>query len=175
MVARGKRRPTQKNTGLRPATRCIWYVLATIAGEATLIVDVDEADTTMKLNQYYWNGLMRERMLLTSGFFEARLDRHINLPTLTKPDRDAIRAALDARGFEGVSIPNYQDTIDFSHVDFPNSTWFPRVSCSEDKQVSLAPDSMADPMSSPQSYSVGMCRLIELNSAVPISATTRIS
>ena len=78
----------------------------------------------MKLNQYYWNGLMRERMLLTSGFFEARLDRHIDLPTLTKPDRDAIRAALDARGFEGVSIPNYQDTIDFSRVDFPNSTWF---------------------------------------------------
>ena len=109
---------------LIPAAGCIWFVLATIAGEATLTHNVDEADATMRLNQYYWNGLMRERMLLTRGFFEARLGSNINFPTLTDADHDVIRAALDARNFKGAPIPYYQSTIDFSRVDFPNSTWF---------------------------------------------------
>ena len=109
---------------IRSAEHCIWYVLATVAGVAVRTHDASEADTIMKSNQYYWNGLMRERMLLTGGGFESRLGYTIDLPELTNEDHDTIRAALDARGFEGVSIPYYQSTIDFSRVDFPESSWF---------------------------------------------------
>lgn len=109
---------------LRPASECIWYVLATVAGEPAETEGVGNATQTMQMNRHYWNGLMRERIGAAVTFYESRLDQDIDLPTLTSEDRIAIRAALDARGFRDVQIPGTDSQIDFSKVVFIDFVWF---------------------------------------------------
>ena len=104
---------TQLN--LRPAEECIWYVLATIAGEPGQSGDL----STMAENQRYWNGLMRERRFWF-GFVESAAGGRIELPILSDEDRQAIRSALDSRGFRDAPIPGRSEPIDFSHVRLPN-------------------------------------------------------
>ena len=106
---------------LSPADENIWYVLATIESEPDAAMNVAE---TVARNRYYWNGLMRDRVAVYGGMVESRLGHEIELPTLTREDLQTIRAALDARGFQGVDIPHVNSSIDFAGVEFSHQTWF---------------------------------------------------
>ena len=53
-----------------------------------------------------------------------RLNRSIELPVLTPDEHATIRAALDARGFNGVSVPEATADIDFSNAVFTDPVWF---------------------------------------------------
>lgn len=109
---------------LKPASECIWYVLATIAGQPAAEEDLAEVNKIFDGNKFYWNGLMRERLALIASIYETRLDHVFDLPTLTSTDYEVIRAALDSRGFGGVPIPDPGNLIDFSRVVFSNPTGF---------------------------------------------------
>ena len=105
----------------RPAAECIWYVLATIAGEPHHLGHIGPMTDQ---NQYYWNGLMNDRLPTIGGLGMTRLKLNHDLPTLTPQDRQTIRTALDTRGFAGVDIPHVNSPIDFLHVDFPDFVCF---------------------------------------------------
>ena len=123
----------------RPAAECIWYVLATIAGEPNHLGHIGPMTDQ---NQYYWNGLMNDRLPTIGGMGMTRLKLNHDLPTLTPQDRQTIRTALDTRGFAGVDIPHVNSPIDFLHVDFPTSPilFASKSSCSSDSPLSTAPD-----------------------------------
>lgn len=108
----------------RRPNECIWYVLATVGGEPAKARSEAEMERMFSENQRYWNGVMKRRTTLLASVYETLLGEKLDLPTWTAEDDDAIRAALDARGFEGVNIPNFNNDIDFSCVDFPNSAYF---------------------------------------------------
>ena len=109
---------------LSQASECIWYVLATIAGETTEALSLSEVEQIFLLNRHYWNGLMRERAGPFAAIAEMRLNRSIELPVLTPDEHATIRAALDARGFNGVSVPEATADIDFSNAVFTDPAWF---------------------------------------------------
>ena len=48
----------------RPAAECIWYVLVTIAGEPNHLGHIGPMTDQ---NQYYWNGLMNDRLPTIGG------------------------------------------------------------------------------------------------------------
>ena len=100
---------------LKPASECIWYVLATIAGEP------DKSSSpfgVMVENQRLWNGLMGRRRpaFISVDNIPGQL---IELPDLSEEDVSRIRTTLETRGFPDVRIPEIGAEIDFSHVDFP--------------------------------------------------------
>jgi len=97
---------------LKPASKNIWYVLATIAGENS---SVDSS--VMNKNRYYWNGLMRLRLSIEE-FENLRENFNITLPSLTAKDHRCIREALDKRGFRNEIIPDVDFFIDFSSTIF---------------------------------------------------------
>ena len=110
----------REQRALKPAEQCIWYVLATIAGEA-LPGDFDAE--IAELNRLYWNGLMHERIARYGVLAELFLDQPIDIAPLDDLQRGRIRAALDSRGFAGVEIPPLDAAIDFSNVHFSNVLW----------------------------------------------------
>lgn len=99
------------NSQLKPASECIWYVLATIAGEPG---ESPNPQRTAEQNRYYWNGMMKGR-----GF-----DDEGRSPTLTPEDTTEIHNALFHRGFTAGHIPQTNEPIDFSYVDFPDQASF---------------------------------------------------
>ena len=101
---------------LRHPDSCLWYVLATIAGDPGMLTNFP---TTVARNRRYWNGMMRDRVDR-----ENRLREDRDIPELTAEDYRTIRLALDARGFSDCPIPEMNEPIDFSHVDFPDMAWF---------------------------------------------------
>ena len=115
---------SNEQSNRRPAEKCIWYVLATVAGEPVKARSEAEMERMLSENQRYWNGFMKRRIALMVSVYETLLGEKLDLPTLTADDDDAIRAALDARDFEGVNIPDFSNDIDFSRVDFPDSAYF---------------------------------------------------
>ena len=98
---------------LRPASECIWYVLATIAGEPGKTPD---PDATRHRNRDYWNHYMGSRTIRGPG-----------MPRGATPEElETIRNTFEARGFSVEQIPDPRDHVDFSHLDFPNGTCFER-------------------------------------------------
>ena len=106
---------------LKPASACIWYVLATVAGEPRSTQDLGRL---MRDNAYFWNGLMAPRIATFGGWSESKLGHDLGLKELTKEAKAEIRKALDTRGFKGVSIPHVNAPIDFSNVVFAQHTSF---------------------------------------------------
>ena len=105
---------------LKPASENIWYVLATIAGEPTKF-----NDPITEENRRYWNGLMRPR--LSDGEYAALKDKDglaASLQELSPTEHKRIRAALDARGFKNIKIPENNGAIDFNSVELPKYTTF---------------------------------------------------
>ena len=103
------------------ASSSIWYVLATIAGEPK---GAHEANQLTAMNRHYWNGLMADRVAVYGGSYQMTLKREIPFPTLTPDDHNAIRQALDSRGFSGIPVPRRDEAIDFCGVVFPQFTSF---------------------------------------------------
>ena len=58
------------------------------------------------------------------GSIEMSLGHDIECPALKAEDHQAIRAALDMRGFSGVDLPHPNSPIDFSNLDFSGLTCF---------------------------------------------------
>ena len=106
---------------LVPAGSCIWYVLATVAGEPGTSTDFE---ATVELNRRYWNGLMRDRANRGSSAVVNRLTENISFPRLTDQEFQTIRAALWERGLPNSQLPALHDSIDFSFLDFPDMTCF---------------------------------------------------
>ena len=105
----------------KPASECIWYVLATVAGEPKSRQDLGQLT---KDNAYFWNGLMGPRVAVYGGWPKNTLGNGLNLRQLTKEDEVKIRGALDTRGFKGKRIPHVNTPIDFSNVVFTQHTSF---------------------------------------------------
>ena len=102
---------------LRPAEECIWYVLATIAGEPG---KSEEPIETMAENRRLWNGLMGLRWpTAAAATVEDAYGDRVSLPELSVDDQLRIRAALQARGFPEGQVPGFGEQIDFSYVDLP--------------------------------------------------------
>ena len=108
-------------TNSKPASKCIWYVLATVAGEPRSTQDLTRL---ARDNAYFWNGLMAPRVATLGGWAESTLGHDLGLKELTKEHKAEIRKALDTRGFKGESIPHVNLPIDFSNVVFPHYTFF---------------------------------------------------
>ena len=105
----------------RPADSCLWYVLATVAGEPGTSTDFE---AIVERNRRYWNGLMRDRIRAGGGAVVNGLTDNIPFPRLTDQEQEAIRTALDERGFRNFGLPAAYDSIDFSYLDFPDMTCF---------------------------------------------------
>ena len=54
----------------KPAPKCIWYVLATVAGELQSLEDLGELTRD---NAYFWNGLMAQRVSTRGDWAESKL------------------------------------------------------------------------------------------------------
>ena len=104
----------------RPASECIWYVLATIAGEPNKTAN---PVATIQRNREYWNALMQTK-LGPSPEVEDASGQNIRLPEWTEEHLYTALDVLDARGFSGVQIPDLNGAIDFSYVNFPEDTRF---------------------------------------------------
>ena len=106
---------------LKPASECVWYVLATIAGEVNTSHHYLE---TLSQNRYYWNGIMRERSITHGAEVKTHDGASAYLPQLNDDDRAKIRQALESRGFSVSDAPNDFTPIDFSNVALPSMTTF---------------------------------------------------
>ena len=104
----------------RPTTECIWYVLATIAGEPGKTAD---PQATAQQNRDFWNAFMQSCLDPCSGVKDAK-GRTVELPAWTEDHVNVAIEALDNRGFAGFHLPNPRDRIDFSYLDFPEHTSF---------------------------------------------------
>ena len=105
----------------KPAPKCIWYVLATVAGELQSLEDLGELTRD---NAYFWNGLMAQRVSTRGDWAESKLGHDLGLKKLSEEDETRIREALDTRGYKGENVPHINDPIDFSNVYFPSLTSF---------------------------------------------------
>ena len=115
--------PGTSNNQVKPASKCIWYVLATVVGEPQ---SADEL-LIINRNRELWNGIMARRMGPgLKAALEAGLDRTKDLPDLRDVDKEDIKRcdeefikrALAAHGFTLDDIPNGHQPIDFSNVEF---------------------------------------------------------
>ena len=105
---------------LRSAEDCIWYVLATIAGEP---LETLNPATTLQRNRQIWNGLMYERNRRGSFVERASGERSVLSP-LSNTDRMEMNRALSARGFANCQIPDPDEPINFTNVNFPDDVSF---------------------------------------------------
>ena len=96
---------------LKPASECIWYALATIAGEPR---SSPNPNLTNEQNRHYWNGFLRSR-----GFSDDGAS-----PQLAPEEIETIRETLFQQGYSLEQIPPANETIDFSDVKFPDLTCF---------------------------------------------------
>ena len=103
----------------RLASECIWYVLATVAGEPEKSRNPGE---TARQNASYWNAIMADRL----GGQIRNLNDLIgsSLPALTVEYQTDIKTALQHRGFGDSPIPEANVPIDFSNVNFNERTRF---------------------------------------------------
>ena len=111
----------------KPASKCVWYILATVAGEPQSLQEFK----LMSKNASFWNCLMSERATTYGGMMEDSLGPELDRPdympsyqTLTDENMKRIQLALDTRGFKNEPIPDVNDPIDFSNVDFTQLTSF---------------------------------------------------
>ena len=91
---------------LKPASECIWYALATLAGEPEMTANPGQ---TRARNQELWN-----------KFMSARAGRG----ELDPPTMRGIQHELWNRGFADGLTPGRDEPIDFSYVIFPAGTCF---------------------------------------------------
>ena len=104
----------------KPVAKSIWYVLATIAGEPGKTPNPVD---TIARNRFFWNSFMTARLdPLNPAITDLKPGLH--LPGWLPETRQTIREVLNARGFRGVRIPDANDPIDFSYVDFHDPIWF---------------------------------------------------
>ena len=105
---------------LRSAEDCIWYVLATVAGEPLKTLN---PATTLQRNREIWNRLMYERNRRGSFVERASGERSVLSP-LSNTDRMEMNRALSARGFANCQIPDPDEPINFTNVNFPDDVSF---------------------------------------------------
>ena len=109
-----------KQTVLRPANSCVWYVLATIHGEPGQSPNPRE---TQQRNREFWNSLMSRRVGPTLSLLwpERRME---GLPRWGDEQERIAAELLPVRGFRRADVPDLNSTIDFSGVDFREETCF---------------------------------------------------